>query len=105
MAEAGGFKEWVSSAMAAHVERHDPLWGMSVYPLAVYAIEAGWKDASVLHRHAVTRSIAGHVAEGYGRSSGRDRVRHLEYALGSARETIVWYRAARPVVDAATIDD
>jgi four helix bundle protein len=50
-------------------------------------------------------SIAANIAEGYSRSAGRDRVRHLEYALGSAREARVWYRAARPVIDPATIAD
>ena len=89
---------------------------MTAYRLAVYAIEVGWEDASAWRRYAVTRTIAGqlyravgsigaNLAEGYSRSSGRDRVRHLEYALGSAREAIVWYRAARPIIDPATLAD
>lgn len=34
------------------------------------------------------------MAEGYSRASGRDRVRLFEYALGSVREAIHWYRRA-----------
>jgi len=43
---------------------------------------------------AVT-SISANIAEGYGRQSGRDRARFYEYALGSTREALVRYRAAR----------
>jgi four helix bundle protein len=89
----------------------DRLWRMTAYRMAVYAMESGWDDVGLLDRNRLTRpiaaqlyralgSIAATVAEGYSRSSGRDRARFFEYGLGSARESRVWYRAARPVLGA-----
>ncbi|MCC7002200.1 MAG: four helix bundle protein [Gemmatimonadaceae bacterium] len=38
-------------------------------------------------------SIAANIAEGYSRSSVADRRKFYEYALGSAREVVVWFEA------------
>jgi four helix bundle protein len=87
----------------------DRLWRMTAYRMAKYAVECGWNDVRLLDRNRLTRPIAGQlyralgsiaatIAEGYSRSSGRDRARFLEYGLGSARESRAWYRAARPVL-------
>ena len=87
----------------------DPLRRMAAYRLAEELIDISWDDALRLSRHPVARhvaaqlfravgSIAANIAEGYSRSSGRDRVRLFEYALGSARECTVWYRCALPVL-------
>jgi four helix bundle protein len=43
-------------------------------------------------------SISANIAEGYSRSTGKDRARFYEYALGSARETRDWYYKARFVL-------
>jgi four helix bundle protein len=43
------------------------------------------------------------IAEGYSRSSGRDRARIFEYALGSARECMAWYESAEPVLSATIV--
>ena len=48
-------------------------------------------------------SIAANLAEGYSRSSGKDRARLFEYALGSARESTVWYEAVARVLPAGTL--
>ena len=48
-------------------------------------------------------SIAANIGEGYSRSSGRDRARFFEYALGSAKESGIWYRAAVRVLDHPTV--
>ena len=67
-----------------------------------------WSDAEKLRHHAATEkisgqlyaavgSIAANLGEGYSHSSGRDRARIFEYALGSTRESMVWYQAAQPV--------
>jgi four helix bundle protein len=101
------FDDWVRKA---HPEQcADRLWKMAAYRFAIYALELGWVDATALDRNRITQSIAsqlyralgsiaGNIAEGYSRSSGADRVRFFEYALGSTRESAVWYRAARPVL-------
>ncbi len=87
----------------------DPLSRMRVYQIASELLEECWTDAEKLRHHDATQRVSGqlyaaigsisaNLAEGYSRSSGRDRARVFEYALGSARESMVWYRAAQPVL-------
>lgn len=84
----------------------DPLTRMRVHRLALSASDAGWADVDRLARHPATRQVAGqlyralgsigaNLAEGYSRSSARDRARFYEYALGSARECSEWYARSR----------
>jgi four helix bundle protein len=79
---------------------------MRVYRVACELVASAWDDAAVLANHPITThvapqlyaavaSIAANIGEGYSRSSGRDRARIFEYALGSARESVVWYQAAK----------
>jgi len=107
MGRVPSFDDWEGAATAQF--RADPLWRMMAYRLASYALAAGWEDACRLQRHPITRaiatqlykalgSIAANIAEGYSRSSGRDRAHFLEYGLGSARESRCWYDAGRPVL-------
>src|SRR5687768_3132970 len=87
----------------------DPLLRMRVYRLAIELLEESWVDAEKLRVHQATEKVSGQLyaavgsisatlGEGYSRSSGRDRARVFEYALDSARESMVWYRAARPIL-------
>jgi len=48
--------------------------------------------------YAAVSSIVANLGEGYAHSSGRDRARIFEYALGSARESIAWFLSAEPVL-------
>jgi four helix bundle protein len=83
---------------------------MKVFQIAEDLIPDTWKDAETLLEHPITKvtagqlyaaviSIAANIAEGYSRSLGKDRTRFLEYALGSNRESMVWYRASKPVLE------
>ena len=67
---------------------------MTVNQLATALVPDCFKDCEKLVSHPVTveigpqlyasvGSIIVHIAEGYSRSSGADRVRFYEYALGS----------------------
>lgn len=96
---------WTATQDAA--VRGDPLWRLTAFRKASYALHIAWPDALVLARARMTApvaaqlyravgSVAANIAEGYSRRSGLDRTRMYEYALGSAREAIVWYRAAEP---------
>ena len=87
---------------------------MRAYQLACALVADSWTDAERLRHHPVTEMIAGqlyaavgsiaaNIGEGYSRSSGRDRARIFEYALGSARESITWYRSAEPVLGAGIV--
>lgn len=82
---------------------------MRAYQLARELLADCWPDAERLRHHPVTErvsgqlyaavgSIAANLGEGYSRSSGRDRARIFEYALGSVRESLAWYRSAEPVL-------
>lgn len=88
---------------------NDPLERMTVHRIASALVPESFQDCNRLIAHPVTveigprlyasvGSIIVNVAEGYSRSSGADRVRFYEYALGSVRESMKWYRAAEPVL-------
>jgi four helix bundle protein len=106
------FAQWEEEAPLYF--RQDPLWRMKTYRLAIFAGEPVAGDAQRIRRapggypiadqlpHAVN-SIAANLSEGYSRSSGRDRVRFFEYALGSVREAIVWYHASVHLLPPETI--
>jgi four helix bundle protein len=94
----------------------DVLWRIQAYRLAEYLGDLAWQDASTLLKDRRTVSLAdqlyraigsigANIAEGYSRSSGRDRARFLEYALGSARECRFWYRRARHVLDQDAVSE
>ena len=83
---------------------NDPLARMRVYQLARELLDVARVDAVALAADTVTEkiapqlfaaigSIAANLAEGYSRSSGKDRARIFEIALGSARESMIWYHA------------
>lgn len=80
----------------------DSLWKLEVYRLALFSADISWQDALALNKMPLTRdladqlyravcSISANIAEGYSRSTGKDRARFLEYSLGSAREARDWY--------------
>jgi four helix bundle protein len=84
----------------------DSLWKVKAYRLALYAAELGWQDVTMLttdrrllglldQLYRALGSISANIAEGYSRSTGMDRARFYEYALGSARESRDWYYKGR----------
>jgi len=96
---------------ADQLDAGDPLRRMAAYRLALELVEGAWTDAEKVREHQTTSfiasqlyraasSIGANIAEGYSRSSSKDRVRLFEYALGSARECRFWYHASRFVLDA-----
>lgn len=93
--------------------RGDPLVRMRAYRLAVVLQVASFPDAETLKGNSITEpaaaqlftavgSVAANIAEGYSKSSGKDRARIFEYALGSARESIAWYTSGKPVLGQET---
>ena len=88
---------------------NDPLFRMRAYQVAKDLLQAAWLDAKTLSADPVTQkmsgqlytavgSISANIGEGYSRSTGIDRARIFEYALGSVREARAWYEAARPLL-------
>jgi len=97
-------------------EHDDPLSRMKAYTFARELLKDCWPDAEKTKHHEVTQkvsaqlyaavgSIAANIAEGYSRSSGKDRARIFEYALGSVRESMTWYYAAEPVLGESLVSD
>ena len=107
-------EEWEQTVHAG--VRGDALWKRRDYRLASYLADTAWPDVEALTKHPAMRdvvpqlyealgSIPSHISEGYGRGTRADRVRFLEYALGSAREARDWYRRGQPVLGAARVGD
>lgn len=94
------YEEWMKSVPPAIT--NDRLWTLLAYRLALFLSDIAWRDVSKLARDPRTRSlsdqlyravgsISANIAEGYSYSTGGNRARHFEYALGSARESREWY--------------
>jgi len=90
----------------------DVLWKMRAYRLALFVGDLAWSDVTKLaadprtlalsdQLYRAVGSIGANIAEGYGRSSGKDRARFYEYSLGSARESRDWYYKGRHVLGEA----
>ena len=93
----------------------DVLWKLDAYRVAMYLIHLARQDCrrgrasradpwllSQLIR--ATGSISAHVSEGYSRRTRADRLRFLDYALSSARESVSWYESLRGVISADIVD-
>ncbi len=89
---------------------------MRVFELSRALIPESFEDAKLLKAEPITAEIAGqlyaavcsinaNVGEAYSRSSGKDRARMFEYALGSVRESMSWYLSSKPIIgDEKTTD-
>ena len=91
------------------IDAGDPLKRLRVQEIALRLVDDAWEDIELLKGDAGTVKVAGqlyeaigsiaaNIAEGYSKSSGRDRARIFEIALGSSREAMVWYKASVPVL-------
>ncbi len=87
----------------------DRLWKMTIYRLALFLSDVSWHDVSKLIDDERTKgvsnqlyrsigSIGANIDEGYSYSTGGNRARYWEYALGSARESREWYYRARHIL-------
>lgn len=101
------YQDWLMTVPTQITQ--DPLWKLEVYRLGLFVAEIGWEDVVLLNKNNLTRdtadqivrsldSISANIAEGYSRSTGKDRARYFEYALGEAREARDRYFKARRVL-------
>src|SRR5687767_8789045 len=101
------YQEWLTTVPTEITQ--DPLWKLEVYRLGLFVAEIGWEDVVLLKKNNLTRdaadqiirslnSISANIAEGYSRSTGKDRARYFEYALGEARESRDRYFKTRRVL-------
>lgn len=98
------FDEWEKTVPETF--KADTLWKMKAYRLALYLSDLCWQDTSLLLKdkrmisltdqlYRAVGSVSSNLAEGYSRSTGKDRALFYQYALGSARESRDWYYKAR----------
>jgi four helix bundle protein len=101
------YQEWLTTVPVEITQ--DPLCKLEVYRLGLFVAEIGWEDVLLLNKNKLTRdaadqiirsldSISANIAEGYSRSTGKDRARYFEYSLGEAREARDRYFKARRVL-------
>lgn len=101
------YQEWLTTVPTEITQ--DPLWKLEVYRLGLFVAEIGWEDVVLLNKNNLTRAAAdqiirspdsssANIAEGYSRSTGKDRARYFEYALGEAREARDRYFKARHIL-------
>ncbi len=101
------FNDWLTAV--PETITGDSLWKMEAYRLGLFAADACWYDVTKLMRdkrtldlsdqlYRAVGSISANIAEGYSKSTGKDRARFYEYALGSARESRDWYYKSRYVL-------
>lgn len=101
------YQEWLMTVPEEITQ--DPLWKLEVYRLGLFVAEIGWEDVVLLNKNSLTRdaadqiirslnSISANIAEGYSRSTGKDRARYFEYSLGEAREARDRYFKVRRVL-------
>ncbi len=107
------YEEWEKAV--PEVFRTDSLWSMKAYRLGAFIGDVGWYDVTKLMRDPRTvqladqlydalGSISANLAEGYSRSTGKDRARFYEYALGSARECREWYYKGRHILGETVVE-
>lgn len=105
------FDEWLKTV--PETITGDSLWKMEAYRLGLFAADISWYDVTKLMQdkrmldlsdqlYRAVGSISANIAEGYSKSTGRDRARFYEYALGSARESRDWYYKARHILGEGT---
>ena len=101
------YAEWVAGVPEEITQ--DVLWKVEAYRLALFLSEIAWHDMNSLWKDERARnladqlyragtSISANIAEGYSHSTGKNRARYFEYALGSSREARDWYYKAHHVL-------
>jgi len=97
------YVRWLSEVPATITE--DTLWRLPAFRLGLYLASEAVNDLTAIHASRQLRpvadpllrslgSIPANIAGGYGRSTGRERARSYEFALGSAREARDWFFVA-----------
>ena len=103
--------EWEQTVSAA--ETADPLWKLHAYRLARYQLHCCLADLQEVQpplnrdgadqlRRAVA-SVGANLSEGYSRRTPVDRARFYSYALGSLRESAVWYLSLSSMLPTTTL--
>ena len=104
------YEEWLKTVPKEITD--DVLWSVKAYRYSLFASDVCWLDVTKLMQdkrtldlsdqlYRAVDSIGANIAEGYSRSTGKDRARFYEYSLGSARESRDWYYKSRHILGEA----
>ena len=94
----------------------DVIWKLDAYRAALFLLHVSRGDCKTMlsarpgtvvaeQLARAAGSVSANLGEGYSRSTRADRIRFLDYALGSARECVTWYQAARDLLPDDVIDE
>lgn len=94
----------------------DVIWKMDAYRASLFLADLARRDMRRAAKHGFDKalasqllcavgSISANFSEGYSRSTYADRLRFLDYSLGSDRECITWYRMAADVIPPDALAD
>lgn len=108
-----GFAEWEATLPAMFTR--DTRWRMPAYRFGVWMSHLVKQDFEVLYAVRASRntaeqllrsveSISSNLAEGYARSTGRERARYYDMAAATAHEARDWYFKARDVLGDAVVE-
>jgi four helix bundle protein len=106
--DIAGFDEWAKSVPDSI--KQDVVWKVRAYQLGLFLSDLCWQDTHLIIKdprargvadqlYRATGSISANISEGLSKSTGKDRARYLEYALGPARESRDWYFKSRHLLD------
>jgi four helix bundle protein len=101
------YGEWEKTVPVTFKE--DTLWKVTAYRYAMFLSDLAWEDVTLLLKdrrtistadqlYRAVNSVGANIAEGYSRSTGKDRALFYQYALGSARESRDWYFKSRHIL-------
>jgi four helix bundle protein len=94
----------------------DAIWKLDAYRASLFLIHVARQDMRLAMKHQfdaelsgqllrAAASVSANLAEGFSRSTRADRLRFMDYALGSDRECMSRYTTAADVVPAETMSD
>ena len=106
-------RAWESTCSPAITS--DVIWKLDAYRAALFLLHVARGDCQALRAArpddriasqllTAAASVSANLSEGYSRATRADRLRFLGYALGSARECLSWYEAARGVLPDEGVD-
>ena len=114
------YDEWACTVPETF--RNDPLWTVAAYRFALFLADLCWQDVTKFERERRTAglcdqlyravgSIGANLAEGYSRSTGKERAHFYEYSLGSATRAAIgtikagtsWAKTSSSIVSVSSI--
>jgi four helix bundle protein len=114
VSEWSTYEEWM--ARVPETVTSEEMWQFYGYRKALFCHDLCWQDCEKLLKYPLGKpiaqqlirsagSITANIEEGYGRGlGGKEHLRFLRIALGSARESKGWYYRAKELLSSQVFD-